>query len=678
MNQSDQIEQIRRDIKKWEPAAQKIRAKAQIEANRADRELRDADDMTLISGLPNGAKYEHFEDILEDDRAPAQLKQQARKLLEKARIDPNFKAEIEDPILRTLDARDLYFALSLDGTDVDMTKRLLAVFHDKLRFSKGIGCLNWTGKRWIVEEKDDAPVLRASQQIAERMTKEAKVAKHAADAGVIKHYVISRKQANKLREADEGVPVYCHEELVARAKIAKSHKVITSMTKLAENYIGINVGALDQKASLLTVENGTVDLMTGELLPHNPDNFMTKMSPVKVPTKMVEDKEMVHFDPANAPVWMKAIDQAFQEDDELIDYVQRLSGYVTTGETTEQKFFFLFGGGSNMKGKFVGTLKNIIPEHSEEVDKDLLMKSRNKKSLGGTNEEVADLRSVRLIHSEEGDVDDVLDEASMKKLSGQGEMKAAKKYKSEIRFRPAGKILYDTNKRPRIYSQDKAIWRRVVEIPFFAHFANPNDEGYEEGVSLPKNDRLDEDLAVELPHILAWAIEGAQRWYEIGLSKGIVEPKKIIEAREAYKKDTDVLADFVEIACEKAENGKVRAGELYVAYENFCDLNSTARPISRRAFSKALDERGFGRKRRSGAIWRTGMVLTCAGERYQRNLFPQSERFSYKLGEQLLYANTLEELPSEIRNTVKDYANGDIPDVSVSIPTTLGDFVRTA
>lgn len=674
----DLIDKIRRDISNWEGAADKIRKKAQSTASREARALLDSDDMKLIDGLPDGTKYTHYEDILEDEKASAQAKQQAKDLLLPRGNGLGQDAKIDDPFLKTLDARDLYFALGLDGTDVDMTKRLLAVFHDKLRYSKGIGCLHWTGQHWVVEEKDDAPLFRASQEIAERMTKEAKVAKLAADAGVVDDYVISRQQAKQKRNADEKKWVVCHEDLVARAKAAKSNKVITSMTKLAENHIGIKVGELDQKPSLLTVENGTVDLVTGELLPHNPDHYMTKMSPIKVHTKTIKGKEIVHFDPAKAPVWMKAIDQAFQEDEELIDYVKRLSGYVITGETIEQKFFFLFGGGSNMKGKFVGALKSIIPEHSEEVDKDLLMKSRNKKSLGGTNEEVADLRSIRLIHSEEGDVDDVLDEASMKKLSGQGEMKAAKKYKSEIRFKPVGKILYDTNKRPRIYSQDKAIWRRVVEIPFFAHFANPGDEGFEEGVSLPKNDRLDEDLAAELPHILAWAIEGAGSWYKNGLSKTIAEPQKIIDAREAYKKDTDVLSDFIEAACEKDDDEQVRSGHLYEAYKNFCEMNSTARPISTRAFSSALGERGYGRVRRGGMIWRTGLKLTFSGERYRRELFPEYKHFTYRLGETISYACRLDDLPCEIRNVVAKHSKGCIPKVADEIDTEAGVFVRTA
>ncbi len=522
-------------------------------------------------------------------------------------------------------ALDLYCALDLDGTDSDNSKRMLARYSDKLLHVAGLGTLAWTGKRWTLEEKDDAPLNRAAQDTAELVSLEAKVLDTIFGLGFFDEdekgnrpngfYCVSKKYAKEVREGTEGtgMRVFCYEELTARATTAKSAKAIKAMATLALDHMQIRQDRVDAQKHLLTCQNGTVDLRTGDLLHFEQSHYITKMSPVA-------------YNPgAKAPTWTRAIGQAFLGDRDLLDYMKRLSGYLLTGETREQKFFFFTGGGSNMKGKFCETLARLIPDHVGDVDKDFLMKSRLKKDLSGTNEAVADLRGARMIHAMEGDPDDVLDEATMKLLSGEGTLKASKKYKSEMKFKPEGKIVYETNSRPRIYSQDKAIWRRVVDVPFRAHFANPGDEGFERGVSLPKDEMLGEKLSAELEGILAWAVQGAVEWYAKGLSRAVAEPHVIAQARLAYKDETDVLADFVQIVCDLEKNLVEPSGRLYQAYENFCKHNALGRPISSKAFGTALGERGFVGMKKGGKMYRVGMKLNKYGLAYMRDNAPESE-----------------------------------------------------
>ena len=671
------INQIKAEFEKWEDQALEVREKAQSEANREARKDRDADDITLLKGLPDNALYDHFEDVIEDNAASDEVKQRASELLRANGINPGAKAYTG--LAGQIDGRDLYFALQLDNSDVDMTKRLLVTCHDKLRFSKALGVLAWDGCRWKVEEKDDAPIFRAAQEIVERMNKEPKVARIAHEYGLIENYKVSKKDAQKARDADPDAWVVCHEELVARARSAKSAKVIKSMTDIAFNHLSIETNSLDMKISLLTTPVGTIDLRTGEVLPNSPENLLTKMTPVSVPTRTDKHgRQWVDFDKKMAAVWLKAIDDAFLGDQALIDYVQRLSGYCLTGETKEQKFFFLYGTGSNMKGRYCETLKRLTPEHHAELDIAFMMKQHgNRKQLGGTNEELANLRGARIIHAEESSSDDVLDDAPMKRISGGGDFEVAKKFKSTVRFKPEGKILAEMNHRPRILSQDPAIWRRIVEIPFLAHFADPGDAGYVEGVSKPKNPNLDDDMTAELPHILAWAVLGAMKWYE---KRSLApEPQAIIDARENYKEHTDVLADFIAAACVKGKDHRVRAGFLFEAYKQFCELNSTGRPISSRAFSAALSERGYGHERKGGVIFRNGIKLNVAGQCYRRGQYPDVVTFDYRLGDNALQtAESIDELPNAVKDALMVFSDGKIPNLDQHISTELGVFVRTA
>ena len=68
-------------------------------------------------------------------------------------------------------------------------------------------------------------------------------------------------------------------------------------------------------------------------------------------------------------------------------------------------------------------------------------------------------------------------------------------------FRPEGKLLISTNKKPQILGRDEGIWRRVRLIPF--KFRIPDKM---------KIGNMEELLLKELPGILNWAIKGCLLW----------------------------------------------------------------------------------------------------------------------------------------------------------------------
>jgi putative DNA primase/helicase len=84
-------------------------------------------------------------------------------------------------------------------------------------------------------------------------------------------------------------------------------------------------------------KNGIVDLITGELRCSNRSDLITKRAHV------------THSIDAKCPRWLKFINEIMDNDKELVDYLQKIVGYSLTGNTTEQKFFFLHGFGANGK-----------------------------------------------------------------------------------------------------------------------------------------------------------------------------------------------------------------------------------------------------------------------------------------------------------------------------------------
>ena len=95
-----------------------------------------------------------------------------------------------------------------------------------------------------------------------------------------------------------------------------------------------------------------MDLKTGERLPHDRGDLLTKICGVD-------------YNPeAPVPKWLAFLDKIFQGNTALIEFIQRASGYTATGSTREQAWFFLHGGGQNGKSTFKDTLHNVLGDYA--------------------------------------------------------------------------------------------------------------------------------------------------------------------------------------------------------------------------------------------------------------------------------------------------------------------------
>ncbi len=164
------------------------------------------------------------------------------------------------------------------GTDVGNAERLVAASGGLIRYVRAWGC-------WIVYDEGagawrldlgDVLVTEMAKAVARRMFKVA--------AGLYPH------------ERDP---------LLKWAKRSESAKALADMVKVARGMEGLLVDhrELDRHPWLLNVANGTVDLRTGELLPHDPGHLLTKQAPVL-------------FDPdAAAPLWESCCERGMRFSD---------------------------------------------------------------------------------------------------------------------------------------------------------------------------------------------------------------------------------------------------------------------------------------------------------------------------------------------------------------------------
>jgi putative DNA primase/helicase len=142
--------------------------------------------------------------------------------------------------------------------------------------------------------------------------------------------------------------------------------------------------------------------------------------------------------------------------------------------------------------------------------------------------DLAGLLSARLVTATETEDGRRWSEARIKQLTGGDKISARFMRQDFFDFIPQFKLLFSGNHMPTLRTVNKAITRRFNRIPFAVTIANVN-----------KN--LGEELKVEWPGILAWAIEGCMQWQQLSLCP----PASVTNATESYLESQDIVGEWL-------------------------------------------------------------------------------------------------------------------------------------
>ncbi len=429
-------------------------------------------------------------------------------------------------------------------TDTGNAERLVHEHGARFRYVSQWGkWLAWDGQRWALDGAE-ALVHQAAKETIRGMYDDAAT----------------------LEDDDRRKSLATH----ARACEARSRR--DAMVALARTEPGVGVGheALDADPWLLNVLNGTIDLRTGELRPHDAADMLTKIAPVA-------------YDPAaTCPSWERFVHEVLAGDTETIEYVQRAVGYTLTGETREHCLFFLHGGGANGKSTFVGTLFAMLGDYAKACPPDLLLTTRG----GEHPTAIANLLGARLATCQEPEENRSWNDARLKELTG-GDRIAARRMREDFwDFTPTHKFWISSNPEPVVRGTDDGIWRRLRKVPFTVSFKGREDR------------TLPERLRAELPGILAWAVRGCLAWQRSGLG----ESSTVRTATERYRAEQDTFGQFIAERCTIGTEHRITRQELRVTYEEWC----------RGAGETPLKAKGFTSRVRTvpgvveGKVWRPG------------------------------------------------------------------------
>jgi putative DNA primase/helicase len=376
----------------------------------------------------------------------------------------------------------------------------------------------------------------------------------------------------------EITPAMDKDQAAATAKWAhrsESQRGIMATLAMAQSElaVGARPEQFDRDPYLLNCLNGTLDLRTGELGPHDPADFLSRAAGAP------------YRSTADCPTWRAFLARIFEGNPAVIEFVQRAVGYSLTGDTGERCLFFCYGTGANGKSTLLETLQALLGDYALQADVETFFVHNR----DGASSDIARLDGARLVAAVETGESRRLAESLVKQLTGRDTVSARFLFHEFFQFRPEFKIWLIGNHKPVIRGTDNAIWDRIRMIPFT--------------VTIPESERdpaLPDRLRAELPGILRWAVQGALAWQR---DEGLHPPAEVRGATAAYRDEMDTLASFIEECCLVDSNAMTSAKLLYSTYAKWTG-DSGERPMTKTAFGSRLKERGFkAEATRTARMW---------------------------------------------------------------------------
>ena len=353
-------------------------------------------------------------------------------------------------------------------------------------------------------------------------------------------------------------------------KDSRSHMAKMHMIDEFKKYVIVKHGEFDKEDMLLNTESGYVDLSSGELHDHDIDKKFSHQTVAE------------YSDNVDAPLWEKFLNQIFNNDEELIHYVQKAIGYSFTGSVDEQCLFILNGRGRNGKSVFSNVVSDVAGNYAKQMNVQTIVAKKNQS--GSANSDIARLEGARIVTSSELNEGDRFDESLVKQLTGGDKILARFLYGSEFEYKPKFKIWMATNHLPIIRGTDDGIWRRIKIIPF--------------NIQIPKekvDKKLEYKLKAEYTGILNWIVQGAIMWQQEGLE----DPEAVTKVIETYRAEMDPLDAFLEECCTTGQNYSIKAREMYDAYHEWAK-ESEEYKMSLNKFGREMSKKLLRVKRRDG------------------------------------------------------------------------------
>lgn len=449
------------------------------------------------------------------------------------------------------------------ASDLGNGTRFARLFRDRVKYVTGAGWFIWNGTYWKPDASD--LVVQLTREVIQDINEQA------------------------LREGDDDT----RNRWLAWALNSESHGRLTAMLKIAatDPRLTTLMGNFDPHRHLLTCPNGTLDLLTGELLPHDPAHLSTNCTGVEYHA----DAEAHLLDDFHA---------TFLPDAELREYVYALVGSALFGGNRARAFVILQGGTTSGKSTWVAGVSEALGTYAAPVNPSVFRGSMDDKP----RPDLLRVMRVRLALAEEAGAAWELHTDQIKRLTG-GDVIVARGMNSNtlVERRMEFTPVVVTNELPHLTGMDEAAARRIVTLNFDQTI--PADEV---DISRKPAFLADEEVRVA---ILAKLVAGCRGWDD---RRGLTVPEQQLRRTREAHEELDTVTAFLRDARDSEQlsydqellaSSSVGTVELYQEYkrwvrDNRGDAHRGGGAVGSRTFSQKLEALpGWERVRSNGTRW---------------------------------------------------------------------------
>ena len=331
--------------------------------------------------------------------------------------------------------------------------------------------------------------------------------------------------------------------------------------KDAQSVHPISASVFDVDPYVFNCKNGTLRLDTMTFSPHDPDDFLTKISDVT-------------YDPEARCERFERFIGEITEDVQKARFLQKALGYGLSGDTQFECMFIMYGATTrNGKGTLCESVLKVLGKYGCTSRPETLSVKINPNSTA-PSEDIARLAGIRFVNISEPGKGLVLNAAQVKTMTGNDTINARFLRENSFDYKPQFKLYVNTNYLPTVTDMTLFSGGRVMIIPFDRHF----DEG-EQDRTLKREFAKPENRSA----ILNWLIEG----YCLLQKEGLEQPEAVQKATEGYRDESDKIKCFADDCLAQDDTQEVRTSSVYQRYKDWC-YDSGQHCENMRNFNQAL------------------------------------------------------------------------------------------
>ncbi|MGZ4926350.1 MAG: DNA primase family protein, partial [Halobacteriota archaeon] len=233
----------------------------------------------------------------------------------------------------------------------------------------------------------------------------------------------------------------------------KNRHSLESILHIAKAKLAVSLDEFDADDTLFNANNGTVDLLTGTLRPHDPRDKITLLCPVNYRPEAQYER------------WDTFLMETLGRYD-YVRYLQKEFGYCLTGLTKEELLIMLYGLPNTGKSTFYEPVMRVLGNYGHHMEFATLKRS-DKGGGGAPREDLLRLRTSRIVMCSEINPKTIFDTEKVKQIcSGEPIVARGIRARHSVEFPPKFKVVIGTNYQPIVPYDDGGSFRRIKVNPF--------------------------------------------------------------------------------------------------------------------------------------------------------------------------------------------------------------------